>query len=126
MGDVAFGNLPILFAISTALAFTKDAGVAAITAVVGFLVLNGIQAALLHNQAIGEPNIAAAFIEGNWTYVNLLGETDLNINFTWQYYHLAGLTEGTVITSDLIESATRVDLNGFKLDDAGKNFFQLL
>lgn len=65
MGDVAFGNLPILFAISTALAFTKDAGVAAITAVVGFLVMNGIQAALLHNQSIGAPNIAAAFVDGD-------------------------------------------------------------
>ncbi|KAF5295789.1 hypothetical protein FQA39_LY12962 [Lamprigera yunnana] len=31
-----------------ALAYTKDAGVAAITAVVGFLVMNGMQAALIH------------------------------------------------------------------------------
>ncbi|AKU80031.1 PTS transporter subunit EIIC [Spiroplasma turonicum] len=47
MGDVAFGNLPILFAVSVAIAYTDDSGVAAITAIVGFLVMNGIQAALL-------------------------------------------------------------------------------
>nr|WP_237243816.1 PTS transporter subunit EIIC [Spiroplasma clarkii] len=47
MGDVCFGNLPILFAISVAIAYTEDSGVAAITAVVGFLVLNGIQRGLI-------------------------------------------------------------------------------
>jgi PTS system glucose-specific IIC component len=47
MGSVAFGNLPVLFAISVALAYTKDSGIAAITAVVGFLVFNAIQLALL-------------------------------------------------------------------------------
>ncbi|MDP4041346.1 PTS transporter subunit EIIC [Mycoplasma mycoides] len=46
MGDVCFGNLPVLFCISVALAYTKDSGVAAITAVVGFLVFNGVQAPL--------------------------------------------------------------------------------
>lgn len=46
MGDVCFGNLPVLFCISVALAYTKDLGVAAITAVVGFLVFNGVQAPL--------------------------------------------------------------------------------
>ncbi|PPE06458.1 PTS transporter subunit EIIC [Mesoplasma corruscae] len=48
MGDVAFGNLPILFCISVALAYTKDSGIAAITGVVGFLVMNGAQSALIH------------------------------------------------------------------------------
>jgi PTS system glucose-specific IIC component len=47
MGSVAFGNLPVLFCISVALAYTKDSGVAAITAVVGFLVFNAIQLALV-------------------------------------------------------------------------------
>ncbi|AVN60231.1 PTS sugar transporter [Mesoplasma entomophilum] len=52
MGDVCFGNLPVLFCISVALAYTKDSGIAAITAVVGFLVMNGMQAALLHTQQL--------------------------------------------------------------------------
>jgi len=47
MGSVAFGNLPVLFCISVALAYTKDSGVAAITAVVGFLVFNAIQLSLI-------------------------------------------------------------------------------
>ncbi|AOG60720.1 PTS system, glucose-specific IIBC component [Spiroplasma helicoides] len=53
MGDVAFGNLPILFAISVAIAYTDDSGVSAITAVVGFLVMNGIQSALLKHETGG-------------------------------------------------------------------------
>ncbi|AHI52430.1 PTS system glucose-specific IIBC component [Spiroplasma culicicola AES-1] len=57
MGDVAFGNLPILFAISVAIAYTEDSGVAAITAVVGFLVLNGIQKALIVETDDGSYNM---------------------------------------------------------------------
>ncbi|WFQ95450.1 PTS transporter subunit EIIC [Mycoplasma feriruminatoris] len=49
MGDICFGNLPVLFCISVALAYTKDSGIAAITALVGFLVFNGIQSALIHD-----------------------------------------------------------------------------
>ncbi|QEH61314.1 PTS system glucose-specific IIBC component [Spiroplasma chinense] len=60
MGDVCFGNLPILFAISVAIAYTEDSGVAAITAVVGFLVMNGIQAALITPEyAEGSAEIAS-------------------------------------------------------------------
>ncbi|WP_084331597.1 PTS transporter subunit EIIC [Williamsoniiplasma lucivorax] len=47
MGDVAFGNLPILFAMSVALAYSKESGIAGLTAVVGFLVMNAMQGALL-------------------------------------------------------------------------------
>ncbi|AGM26403.1 PTS system glucose-specific IIBC component [Spiroplasma syrphidicola EA-1] len=47
MGDIAFGNLPVLFCISVAMAYTEDAGVAALTSVVGFLVFNAIQMSLL-------------------------------------------------------------------------------
>ncbi len=48
MGDIAFGNLPVLFCISVAMAYTEDAGVAALTSVVGFLVFNAIQLSLLN------------------------------------------------------------------------------
>jgi PTS system glucose-specific IIC component len=40
-GDVIFGNLPLIFAIGVALGFTKDDGVAAVAATVGFLVMVG-------------------------------------------------------------------------------------
>ncbi|WP_342256201.1 PTS transporter subunit EIIC [Spiroplasma endosymbiont of Poecilobothrus nobilitatus] len=48
MGDIAFGNLPVLFCISVAMAYTEDAGVAALTSMVGFLVFNAIQLSLLN------------------------------------------------------------------------------
>ncbi|WP_025734734.1 PTS transporter subunit EIIC [Williamsoniiplasma luminosum] len=63
MGDVAFGNLPILFAMSVALAYSKESGIAALTAVVGFLVMNAMQGALLqHHDAV----------DGNSAYYTLL------------------------------------------------------
>ncbi|MGL5733137.1 MAG: PTS transporter subunit EIIC, partial [Metamycoplasmataceae bacterium] len=46
-GDVIFGALPVLFAIAIAIAFTKDAGAAGLSALVGFLVFSGIQASLI-------------------------------------------------------------------------------
>lgn len=46
-GDVIFGALPLLFAIAVAIAFTKDAGAAGLSALVGFLVFSGLQMALL-------------------------------------------------------------------------------
>ncbi|MGL4343433.1 MAG: glucose PTS transporter subunit IIA [Metamycoplasmataceae bacterium] len=46
-GDVIFGALPVLFAIAIAIAFTKDAGAAALSAFVGFLVFSGLQQALI-------------------------------------------------------------------------------
>lgn len=45
-GDVIFGALPVLFAIAIAIAFTGDAGPAALAALVGFLVFSGLQTAL--------------------------------------------------------------------------------
>lgn len=46
-GDVIFGALPVLFAIAIAIAFTKDAGPAALSALIGFLVFSGLQSALI-------------------------------------------------------------------------------
>ncbi len=46
-GDVIFGNLPILFAVAIAITFTTDAGGAALTAVIAWLVFNAAQASLI-------------------------------------------------------------------------------
>ncbi len=46
-GDVIFGALPVLFAVAITIAFTKDAGPAALSSLVGFLVFSGIQASLI-------------------------------------------------------------------------------
>ncbi len=43
IGDIIFGNLPILFAIGIAIAFAEDAGVAAFTAFVSWIVFNATQ-----------------------------------------------------------------------------------
>lgn len=46
-GDVIFGALPVLFAIAIAIAFTRDAGPAGLSALVGFLVFSGLQSAVI-------------------------------------------------------------------------------
>ncbi len=66
MGDVCFGNLPVLFCISVALAYTKDSGIAALTAVVGFLVMNGMQAALLHTSKVDQSTVWVQLNDQTW------------------------------------------------------------
>ena len=46
-GDVIFGALPVLFAIAIAIAFTKDAGAAGLSAFIGYLVFAALQMSLL-------------------------------------------------------------------------------
>lgn len=53
-GDVIFGALPVLFAIAIAIAFTKDAGPAALSALIGFLVFSGLQTALIQEVKTGD------------------------------------------------------------------------
>ncbi|WP_381415210.1 PTS transporter subunit EIIC [Spiroplasma endosymbiont of Anurida maritima] len=80
MGNVAFANLPILFCISVAIAYTDDSGVAAITAVIGFAVFNGMHAGLLQQNADG-------------TY-NLLWWKDLSANLVTQNIGISSLSTG--------------------------------
>ncbi|KAF5303739.1 hypothetical protein FQR65_LT18961 [Abscondita terminalis] len=47
MGSIAFTNLPILFAVAIAISFTGESGVAALTAIIGFLTFNALQFAFL-------------------------------------------------------------------------------
>ncbi len=47
IGDVVFGNLPVLFAIGIAIAFTNDIGVAALAAFVGWIIFNATQSTLI-------------------------------------------------------------------------------
>lgn len=46
-GNFVFGNLAILFAVAIAIAFTRDAGVAALATVVAWACFNGMQSALI-------------------------------------------------------------------------------
>ncbi len=59
-GDVVFGNLPIMFAVAIAITFTSDAGGAALTAVVGWLVFNAAQGALITGHYDGAHNLINA------------------------------------------------------------------
>ncbi|EOA07091.1 Phosphotransferase system PTS, glucose-specific IIBC component [Mycoplasma yeatsii 13926] len=68
MGAVCFDNLPVFFCISVALAYTKDSGIAALTALVGFLVLNGIQSALIHDVKVTVGNKEITQIHLLWYY----------------------------------------------------------
>lgn len=46
-GDFVFGNLPVLFAVAIAIAFTRDAGVAGLAAVISWACFCGMQNALM-------------------------------------------------------------------------------
>ncbi|AVN64955.1 PTS sugar transporter [Mesoplasma florum] len=128
MGDVCFGNLPVLFCISVALAYTKDSGIAAITAVVGFLVMNGMQAALLHTQTLS--------INENNLWVNVLTESgqDSWKQFTWVVdgkidwanagIHLESIA-GWGIGTDA-SNLTMVNSNFELIDGAGSVYYSLL
>ncbi len=58
IGDVVFGNLPILFAMGIAIAFANDVGVAAFAAFVGWIIFNAAQSTLIfeygHLEAISD------------------------------------------------------------------------
>jgi PTS system glucose-specific IIC component len=69
-GDVIFGNLPLIFAIGVALGFTKNDGVAAIAATIGFLVMTvtlGVMAGILGikpDTIMGLPSIQTGVFGG--------------------------------------------------------------
>lgn len=46
-GDMIFGNLPILFAVAIAIAYSNDAGTAALAAVVGWVTFNATQSVFI-------------------------------------------------------------------------------
>ncbi|WP_342263285.1 PTS transporter subunit EIIC [Spiroplasma endosymbiont of Dromius quadrimaculatus] len=62
MGDVPFANLPVLFAISVAIAFTNDAGVAGLTALIGFLIFIVVIAVFM-NQGVINYNYVLAYVD---------------------------------------------------------------
>lgn len=48
LGAVIFGNLPILFCVAIAIAYTEDAGVAGFSAVIGWIVFNSFQSLFIN------------------------------------------------------------------------------
>ncbi|WP_425270565.1 PTS transporter subunit EIIC [Mesoplasma tabanidae] len=127
MGDVCFGNLPVLFCISVALAYTKDSGIAAITAVVGFLVMNGMQSALLHTQVMGAENVwvqikASADASAEWIkFADLASTPHVSV---LQYVHTA--SDLTGVTSLEGIKYQLVNANRELIDGAGSVYYSLL
>ncbi|WP_106078822.1 PTS transporter subunit EIIC [Mesoplasma coleopterae] len=127
MGDVCFGNLPVLFCISVALAYTKDSGIAAITAVVGFLVMNGMQAALLHTQ---QADYSSIFVtvdgkEGYHQLYSLIEGTENKFEIKWDTldFNLQDITGYFTKNNDLY---TPVNSNRELIDAAGSVYYSLL
>ncbi|AVN58822.1 PTS transporter subunit EIIC [Mesoplasma florum] len=127
MGDVCFGNLPVLFCISVALAYTKDSGIAAITAVVGFLVMNGMQAALLHTQ---QAEYSSIFVtvngkEGYYQLYSLIEGTTNKFEIKWDTlgFNLQDITGYFTKNDDIY---TAVNSNRELIDGAGSVYYSLL
>lgn len=66
IGNVVFANLPVLFAIAIAITFTDDAGGAALSAFVGFLIFNAVQTPFIGETYIqdGQSFVDIAFYTG--------------------------------------------------------------
>jgi glucose PTS system EIICB or EIICBA component len=61
-GDVVFSNLPVIFAVGVAVGFTENDGVAAISAVVGYVVLlaiMGVMAGVWHSEPVSVMGISS-------------------------------------------------------------------
>lgn len=64
-GNIIFINLPLIFAVGIAIGMSKGEGVAALGAIIGFLIMNVTIGKILH--------INQSDITGNITYTNVLG-----------------------------------------------------
>ncbi|AGY41287.1 PTS system, N-acetylglucosamine-specific IIA component PTS system, N-acetylglucosamine-specific IIB component PTS system, N-acetylglucosamine-specific IIC component [Mesoplasma florum W37] len=128
MGDVCFGNLPVLFCISVALAYTKDSGIAAITAVVGFLVMNGMQAALLHTQtlSINESNlwVQTGIENGKPVWEHFTAIKDGKIDWSTSNIHLENIMAWGIGSN--ADNLQMVNSNFELIDGAGSVYYTLL
>ncbi|MDC4183635.1 PTS transporter subunit IIABC [Mycoplasma bradburyae] len=61
--DKIFGNLPALFAVAIAVAFTNQSGIAAFAALVGWIVFNATQNALIFPDAVKDDTFTILFWE---------------------------------------------------------------
>ena len=87
-GDVVFGNLPLLFAISIGITFTNDSGAAGLAAFVGWIVFNGAQRALIDTGLRADYTIFLSESEIQYLATQL-GTTE----FAFQFQDINGLVE---------------------------------
>lgn len=57
IGDLIFGNLPILFCLGVAIAFSNDVGVAVFTGAIAWIVFNATQSTLIWEAVDGDGNL---------------------------------------------------------------------
>ncbi|WP_342748170.1 PTS transporter subunit EIIC [Spiroplasma monobiae] len=133
MGDVCFGNLPVLFCISVALAYTKDSGIAALTAVVGFLVMNGMQAALLHTTSVDQSTVWVQYLGQNdelkWAQLYtqkgdnwVIDWNSLGFNLQDITQYVSASSEQAILSGDFISINSNLEL----IDAAGSVKYSLL
>lgn len=106
VGDVVFGNLPLLFAVGTAVGLAKeDKGTSALASVFGFLIMNKVISVLLGLGATQLGVITAAEVPAQYaTYVT----TTLGI-FTLNMSVFGGIITG-IITSALHNKYYKIQL----------------
>ncbi len=96
-GNIPFQNLPALFAISVAIAFTKDAGVAGLTAIIAWLVFNVFMSAFMQ-QGITIWKITASF-KMNWNGWPIGGSSVVGLpNTTFTNFVFSMRDEGHIPT----------------------------
>ncbi len=81
-GNIVFACLPVLFCIAIAITFTDDAGVAGLSAFVGWIVFCALQAAMIITHNVVDPNTGKEVID-HYSFLFWSGKVDeFNAIFT--------------------------------------------
>ncbi|MGL5347707.1 MAG: glucose-specific PTS transporter subunit IIBC [Peptostreptococcaceae bacterium] len=116
-GQIIFDNLPLLFAVGTAVGLTEGEGVAGLAAIVGFLVMNksmGIMAGVTPELAGMVPGI-----KGNPMYASVLGIPTLQTGV------FGGIIIG-IVASGLYKKFYKIELPQYLGFFAGKRFVPIV
>ena len=105
MGEVPFASLPVLFAISIAIAFTDDAGAAGLTALVAFLVFSAVSASFMRPEEVTYQYL-----------VKITGSTDGTIYSLKEYF----VGEAKIIEA-IKESFKNLEDKTFSVEYLGEN-----
>ncbi len=92
IGDMIFGNLPILFCLGVALAFSDDSGIAVFTGIIAWIVFNATQSAFIWDYGHIEE-----LVDGSWVDAGL-GSGALVSMSSWA--HIDGLADNQRFVSD--------------------------
>ncbi|BDV02499.1 MAG: PTS sugar transporter [Candidatus Hepatoplasma vulgare] len=102
IGNIVFSNLAVLFAIALAIAFTEDAGVAAFSAFIGWIVFCVVQDVFIWDQS------GMLISSSNFDVIN---QTDWS-QYISEYMPAQGLNFSTVTDINSIDDLKLLDLDG--------------